>query len=106
MRSLTEKVVAALGVEDTEAGDDVDTASSAVVIGARVTAPAECVDSTVLVVVFSVAIFFFVVVVVVSRWQRKMTHKQPGRVKNEHNSCRKSEFNLNICWIHEPITYT
>ena len=55
MRSLTDMVVAALGVEDTEAGEEVDTTSSVVMIGAGM--GEVCVGSVLLVVVFSVVIF-------------------------------------------------
>ena len=61
MGSLTDMVVAALGVEDTEAGEEVDTTSLDVMVGAGMVGA--CVGWEVLpVVVFSVVIFLFVVV--------------------------------------------
>ena len=96
MRSLTDMVVAALGVEDTEAGEEVDTTSSVVMIGAGMVGA--CVGSVVAVEVFSVVIFLFVVVVF--RWERKI--RTNGWSKEKRAQLVP---NLNISWI-QAVHYT
>ena len=105
MRSLTEMVVAALGVEDTEAGDDVDTASSAVIIGPGMAV--SCVGSVVVlvVVVSSVVIFFCVVVV-----SRRCRGKESGYAQATDDRKRAQlvrtlgTLNIYIYGGYQPIT--
>lgn len=56
MRSLTDMLVAALGVDDTDAGDEVEAASSVSMTGGAMAAAVACVGSLVFVLVFSVVI--------------------------------------------------
>ena len=98
MRSLTDMVVAALGVEDTEAGEEVDTTSSAVMIGAGMVGA--CVGWEVLpVVVFSVVISLFVVVV--SRWERKIR----TMIKTS-TTCADFLELVDRCWIQAGLCTT
>ena len=73
-------VVAALGVEDTDAGDDVDATSTAVLIGSGMAAAAGVGSVLLLVVV----IFFLFVWLMFLGWEEE-SNRFEGK-KYEHNS--------------------